>query len=410
MMILSLAWRNALRSKQRTLITAGMVLLGTALLVVALTWIDGLMGRMMEDTADQIGHVRVVNPEYAAREQLMPIYENLPDVAPLREAALAVPGVRGAWPVISLGVTVTAGEDIGDVFGLATGGDPEWMAEGLGLKGHLAAGGWFTGAPDEVLVGRVLANRTGVKVGDELRILGQTQDGSISPLLGRVVGIVNSGMQTLDQRVYLPLERMQWMADIPDGAVELLVYGDDFQRAGELAARVRAAPGMEEVHVDAWSEREPWAEMIGVVGAMRGFIISMVVLITALGVLNTMMMAVLERTNEIGVLRAMGMTRFGAVALIVIEGTAIAVLGGGLGVGLGAVGGWLLETYGITIGEDVAAQMEGMPMRSVLYGDLTGGTVARAFLLGLSMAFIGSLLPALRAASIEPVIAMRAKR
>ena len=175
-MVLGLAWRNALRNPQRTSITALMVVLGTALLVVGMTWTYGLTGRLMEEAADQMGHVRIVDPDYAAREQLMPLYENIPDADPVVEAVRKVPGVVGVWPLISAPVTVTAGEEIGDVFGLAVGADPEWLDHRMRLREyHTDAGAPPVSctfrADEDAVVSHVRAPLAGVKRVDMLQRL-----------------------------------------------------------------------------------------------------------------------------------------------------------------------------------------------------------------------------------------------
>jgi putative ABC transport system permease protein len=205
------------------------------------------------------------------------------------------------------------------------------------------------------------------------------------------------------------MERMQYMADLAGGATEILVYGEDRDAASDLAAAVAASPDLAGLKVQAWSDRDPWAGILGVAGFVQGILSVIIVFITALGVWNTMTMSVLERTGEIGVLRALGLTRIGAVFLFVFEALGIACLGGVVGVSLGSVGAWLLETYGVQLGDNVV-QNAPVPISTRMYGDLNGEIVITAFILGLIMAAIGSAIPAIRAASIQPVTAMRARR
>jgi putative ABC transport system permease protein len=210
----------------------------------------------------------------------------------------------------------------------------------------------------------------------------------------------------VDRQVLMPLDRMQWLTDIPDGATEVLVFGSVHEEVPAIASQLRGVPGLAGLTVQAWNEREPLGSMTQMVATTRFIIAFIVGLLAALGIWNTMTTSVLERTREIGVLRAMGLTRVGAVALFVFEALTIAVVGGVAGLALGAGPSWLLEKYGIRIGEQTAAQMS-MPIAETLYGQLTLSVVMTAFLLGLATAAVGSLLPALRAASIQPVSAMR---
>jgi putative ABC transport system permease protein len=404
-----LAARNTLRRRARTLFTLGMVTLSVALLMVALTWIGGIFGAMLSAATAMSGHVRLVDPAFAAREELMPLYENLPQVQPLVERVRTVPGVTAVEPRILTGVTVTVGEQIGDHFAMVVGASERYFREQLEADQKVVAGTWFSGAPDEVVMGRKVAREVGARIGDELVLVGSTQDGSLSSMRATVVGIVHGGSGLLDQQVFAPLEKVQWLVDIPDGAVEVLVYTADFNDAHLLAQRLRALPELSGLAVQAWSEREPWKTTLASVKGVQAVVVFIFVFLTALGIWNTMMMSVLERTHEIGVLRAMGLSRLGAVGLFVGEALAVALAGGLLGVALGLWPSWLLEVHGIRLGEQTTGNLA-IPVPEVMRGKLTAEIVFTSFGLGLLMALLGSLPPAFRAASIQPVTAMRTGR
>lgn len=402
-----LAVRNTLRRRARSLLTAGMVVFGVGALLVGLTWIRGASNSVMATAAALGGHVRVVTKEYAAREELLPLYENLPEARPLAERVAREPGVVAVEPRITTGVTVTVGEEIGEVFALAVGASERYFREQMRAKEKLMAGGWFTGAADEVVVGAKVAERTSAKVGDALVLVGATQDGSLSSVKARVVGIFRAG-NAMDQQVLLPIERVQELTDIPVGATELLVFGKDYQAGPALAAQLRAMPELGKLEVQSWSDREPWKTMAAGVQGIQSVIVLIFVLLASLGIWNTMTMSVLERTHEIGVLRAMGMSRLGTMRLFVGESLAIGVIGGLVGVLLGLYPAWLLATKGLHIGERTASST--VIGAETIYGDLSLNSVLTAFTIGLVMAVLGSIGPALRAASIQPVSAMRSGR
>jgi putative ABC transport system permease protein len=217
------------------------------------------------------------------------------------------------------------------------------------------------------------------------------------------VGIVQGANALVDQQAFLLFDKVEYMADI-QGATEVLVYGADRDDAAELGRAVQAA--FPEYAAQAWSD--PWAGLLTIAAVVQTILTGIIIFITALGVWNTMMMSVLERTGEIGVMRAMGLGRLGAVVLFVVEAVAIAVFGGGVGVGIGALGGARLERYGVQLGDQIV-QNSTFPIASRIYGDLNAEVVLSAFALGLLMAFFGSAVPALRAASIQPISAMRTR-
>jgi ABC-type lipoprotein release transport system permease subunit len=408
--LLRLAARNTLRHRARTLLTAGMVGVGVALLIVALSWLTGIYSKMLDDATAMAGHVRIVTREYAAREELHPLYENLHDVAPLVEVLERQPGVTSVQPRIGTGVTVTVGEEIGEVFALAVGAPEAYFTDHVKAPEQLDRGRWFQG-PGELVMGHRVARQAGAVLGDEVVLLGLTQDGSLSPVKGTLTGILRGGASFFDQQVFLPLEEVQWLTDIPDGALEVLVFGERYQDAGALARRLRGLPELEGLAVQGWNERDPWAGLMQVANTMQGIIVFFIVLLAALGILNTMMMSVLERTSEIGVLRAMGLRRTGVVGLFVFEALAIAVVGGLAGLVLGFGPAWLLQSRGVRLGEDLATSLSpDLPLAATVYGQVTGGILLGGFLLGLLTAVVGTVIPAIRAASVQPDVAMRTKR
>lgn len=406
MLLLRLAARNATRNVVRTSLTALIVVAGTAFLVIALSWMNGIFGSLTGTAAATSGHVRLAKAEYVKREDLLPLYENIPDVDAVVSKVAAVPGVEGAFPRITCGVTLTAGDEIGEVFGLAIGAPEAWYTDWLDLDAKIVDGRMMA-ADDEVVLGQTVADRVDAKVGTDLVILGQTQDGAMSPIKGHVVGIARAGNAMVDQEVFLTLARAQYMVDLDRGATEIVVYGAD--RSGAVDLRDAIAPLEPGLLVQAWSDREPWHTFVNTGEYIRAWLQGIIVFITALGVWNTMMMSVLERTGEIGVMRAMGLGRGGAVMLFVVEALAIAVIGGALGVAIGAVPAYYLEVYGVTLGDNVVQNMA-IPFSTRMHADLTVHVAVQAFLLALAMAVVGSAPPAYRAASIQPVAAMRAKR
>lgn len=404
-----LSLRNATRRRTRTLLTVGMVVSSVALLVVALSWLNGVFGALLNTATSVGGHVRVVTPEFAAREELLPLYENLPDTAPLSAVLEKQPGVTGVEPRIVTGVTVSVGEEIGDVFAPVIGASERYFRQRLQANEHIVAGKWFSGADDEAIAGAGLVNQLHAHVGDELVLLGVTQDGSLSPIKVRLVGVARLGGGTLDQQIFVPLDRARYLTDIPQGATELLVYTREFEDAAPLTEQLRKLPELKGLAVQAWSTREPWKSLSSTLRGVRNVIVIVIVFLTALGIWNTMMMSVLERTHEIGVLRALGLSRWGTVRMFVGEAITIAVSGGVLGVLLGLFPAWWLETHGIHVGARTAANA-GTVVAETVHGELTLNTLISALCLGILMAAAGSLIPALRAASVQPVAAMRTGR
>jgi putative ABC transport system permease protein len=401
------------------------VLLGCALLTIGLAWVLGIQGNFIDASVRANGHVRLVSDAYDKRERIQPLYENLPQTDALIERLSQVEGVRTVYPRIQVGVLASVGNEIGEVYGQIIGAPLPYFETILDLKPRVIDGTWFSAEPDnEALIGQALANTMGVVAGDEAIFIGQTQDGSPSPIKVTVVGVVDTGNGLFDKQVFVPLEKARWLTDIPEGAIELLLFGDNPPDARHIMARL--TPQLDEIARDAgltdiegqpagfamssWNTREPFASLLLFARIIMGAIAAIIVFITALGVLNTMLMSVLERTAEIGVLRAMGMKVHAVVLMFVLEALAISSIGGLLGAILGSGVALLMERYGVDLGSTASDLPDTIPANSTLYPDWSPEIALVAFGLGLVMAFIGSASPALRAARIQPVTAMRARR
>lgn len=408
MWLIRLALRNALRNTRRTALTATTILLGTALLTIGVSWVNGILGDMLDSVAGLLGEVRLVTPAYLEREALNPLYENIPQSGPV-VAALEAEGVR-AYPMIRTGAVVSVGEEIGEDFAIVLGAERAYFTEVLDLDQKLSAGSIPAELGQQCLIGSRLAQDLGAGPGAELLLLGQTQDGSLSPILATVAAVVEAGNAVGNRQVYLDLERARYMADIPEGALEILIYSDSaVQQSADLAARLRAVPALEPYAVQAWLERPPFNEFLPLINAVMGILIGSIVFIAALGVLNTMLMSVLERTAEIGVMRAMGLSGPAAVALFVLEAAGIGLIGAVLGAALGGLGATWMETHGLNMGDRVLKDIA-MPVSTTLYADFTPSVALGAVALGVLMAVLGALLPSVRAAGIQPVDAMRSRR
>lgn len=412
MLWIRLSIRNALRNLRRTLLTAGTVVIATALMTVIMAYMAGVFGTIINDFTAVSGHIRIVNKAFAEREALHPIYENIPSVDKVIKDVRAVPDVVDAEPRIQAGVVITANEEIGDDFTLVTGATQKYYKTHLQGPDSLAKGRWLSGKSKEVVLGRRLAAQLQAEIGDEILMLGQTQYGSMSPVTGKLVGLVG-GNAMLDQQAYLPLSELQWLTDIPEGALEIMVYAKGYEqsRLGPIVDRLRRLPALANMEVTAWHERDPWNGMLGVVNGIKAFIHFFIMFLAALAIFNTMSMSVMERTSEIGVMRAMGLSKPMTLLLFLVESVCIGLLGSTIGAVFGSVGAWYLQTFGVTLGEEVTSKIgSSFPMKATVYADLNMNTIITAVILGIVIAIMGAMLPALRASSIQPVRAMRARR
>lgn len=406
-MLFAIAWRNLGRHARRSFITALAMAVGVALCMGSIALSDGIFQQVAHVMVDQaLGHVQVHHPDWPTRKRAE---DTQPGAAALVAALEGRPGVVGVTgrlvtAVLVGGPSTSAGARV-------LGVDPRRESAVSGLDRLVASGVPLGAAPGrEVLLGVELARSIGVGVGDEVVFVGQGASGSIANDLFRVVGLVRTGSTLADRSgAWVHLADLQAFLELPDQVHEVLILGTD---AGESAAlRAAVAPVVPPGRLlRTWEEASPVTARLmalqdGGAVLMLGFVFS----VAALGVLNTMLMSVFERTRELGVLRAIGMSPGRVMGLVLAE----ALLLGGLAAGLGLVLGGAVDAYlvhvGIdfSVGEGKGLSWSGIQMDPVIRGAVRWQGVALTLGAVLGVSLLAAVWPAWRAARLRPVDAMR---
>jgi len=263
--------------------------------------------------------------------------------------------------------------------------------------------------PPGVVLGRRLAKVLRATVGDRIFLVGQTLDGASTDVEVKVRGILHTGTETYDRRVYLHIADLQRFIRLPERVHEIaaVLRASALARATRIAANLRAKGLPPGVVVQSWSEIRP--DMRRLIDASRGASLLMaliIMLVAVIGVVNTMLMSVFERTREFGVLKAIGMSGARILSLIVIETLILAAMAALVGTLLGAGLDLYLLHYGINL-TGMSASFGGVSIDPIMRAAFTvEGLVAPASILLVSC-LIASLYPALRAARLRPAVGMR---
>lgn len=250
-----------------------------------------------------------------------------------------------------------------------------------------------------------LARGLGVQPGDDLTLLTTTKEGAINALAVEVRGIWESGEKAYDDRfLKAPIPEIQRLLD-NEGEVQSIVVLLD--KTGHTAVvRDRIAALLKERGFDL--EMNTWEDLALRYHQVRQLFMNIfkvmtliVSAIVVLGIANTMMMAIFERTREIGTVMALGTHRRGVISMFVLEGITLGVIGGAIGLALGIVLARVISSYGIPMpppGSTRGFTAQILPVPEVL---------AQAFRLSLLTAVLSSLYPAWRASRLNVVEALR---
>jgi len=264
--------------------------------------------------------------------------------------------------------------------------------------------------PPGVIIGSSLAKVLSVKEGDPLFISAATDDGATESVFLEVSGIYQTGTQLHDRhRAYLHIADLRRLLHSNETAHEVSLSLDTSEGSTLAARALESQLSDEQLLVRAWDEVRPdiaqMLKMNDVGTAIMSFIIFFV---ATLGVVNTMLMAVFERTRELGMLKAIGMSNRRIVALIVLESLLLVLLASLVGVGLGL----LLDAHLVYKGLDLSGltggiSIGGIGVNPVIYGVITlKGVLLPVAVLGTTC-LIASLYPAIRASRMQPAVGMR---
>lgn len=404
--ILTLAWRNIWRNRRRTLI--GMSAIGVGLFLVI--FYSGLVGGMMADSKHQLdnaglGHIEIYARGFRPRRDVGSVMTDLP---PEGQGLALPPGAQIGTRVLARGLATSArGNEPVQVLGV------DWPREEL-LSAHLRqlTAGALPAASDErgVLVGEQLARRLALKVGSKLRLMVQRADADMGADLYRVRGIFHSIAPAIGQRqVYVSQAAARGLLGLGHNTSHQVVIQLDDPRAAELVApRLQAALG-QRFEVLTWGELLPVLKRMealtnNVVFALAFF----VYLLVGLGVLNTMLMSVLERTREFGVLLALGTRPARVIEVVLAESFWMATLAVGFGALLGGLLTWHFSHAGMQIiGSGESFQMEGAIISSLVKTRFSPAEIGKAAAFVYLMALVVGLYPASRITRLQPAEALR---
>ena len=256
-------------------------------------------------------------------------------------------------------------------------------------------------------MGDILAKNLGVKVGSKLTMLGSARDGSVAADVLTVVGVYHSGVPDLDRTI--PLARAQETFGMEGDANTIVLGGPSLGAVNRALPALRAVGQRNGVSVRDWQAMEPaMRDAIDLKYATSMLFYASLVIVVAFIILNTLLMSVLERTREFGMLLALGMRSGQIGAMVWIELLSLALLGSAIGVAVGAAVTLWLQSVGIVMPIDPKLMAQfGVPSQALSGADGVQRCFAGPGALLLTI-LVGGLVPYFRVARLTPAIAMRA--
>lgn len=407
-----LGWRNLWRNSRRSLITIASIASAFTFLIAMCGLMEGMKQQLLSNgTGLLMGHVQIYDTAYLPDRNL---YDTLgkekgaPWPALISRLEREETILAAAPRIYAFGLLSTGNRSAGArILGI----DPEKEMGVTTLLQNLESGdGHLVSGTRSILLGLLLARELEASVGAEIALVTQGADGSLANDLYQVSGILRTGLNQLDQSLAI-LHRgdlQELLVLPPDRIHEIVIRSENPLLADDLARQLASLNEFLDMSVRSWGDQSPQLkEYVGLTEAAASFMITLVGLFAALGVLNTMLMAVFERSREIGLLNSLGMAPHHIVLCILVESLFL----GMMGLASGMVTGGVLMSYLSTHGWDLSQWTGELSMLNSRIDPVlrTAWDWKLVFYsaLGLTISvFVATLLPAWRAARLSPVKAL----
>lgn len=403
-MIFSVAWRNIWRNKVRSLVVIAAVAIG----LYAGIWSSAFMKGMVVQRIDKVintelSNIQVHNPDFRKTSEFSNF---IPGGNSLAEEIRKFDHVKGVSNRIIIQSMASSAETAAGV--LILGIDPEQERQVTNLHTKIFDGEYFEGVKkNPVVIGKKLAEKLNVKVRSKIVITAQDLDNNIMSGAFRVAGIFNTNNNIYDEsRVFVRYSDIQNLTLFPDGAGhEIAISLDDNEFLDPVQTRIlEAGNGLEVLN---WKELSPEMSYMTESMDLYMYIFIIIILLALLfGIINTMLMVVMERTKEIGMLMAIGMNKARIFMMIVLESILLSLVGGLLGILMGVVVAKVRSNHPIDL-STWAAGYEALGYDAFVYLDLQPDLLLNVTVLVILTGIVAALYPAYKALKNDPADALR---
>ena len=404
-MIPILAWRNIWRSRTRSLVVISAVALGIWALLLLLGFSQGMIASYIESAIEnQTSHIQIHNKDFQKDKEVKYIIE---DSDRLMNALAKDENVENTTlRSLSMGMIATAK----GARGVAIRGiNPIEEAKISRLDTKIIDGEYLSDkGRNSIIIGKSLAEKLKTKLRKKVVLTFQDVDNNQIQAAFRVTGIYTMGNAKIDEAfVYVRNSDLNRLLGIEKGGHEIAILANDIDDVELVTASAKSEVDTQKIAVEPYYVISPELNLFNEqMSSSTGIITAIIMLALIFGIINTMLMAVLERTKELGMLMAIGMNKGKVFLTIVFETLLLSMIGAPIGMLLG----WLTIMTTNRTGIDLTSYQKGLEqfnMSGMVYPSLTPDTYVTVAFAVFITALLASIYPARKAVKLRPVEAMR---
>ena len=408
MFFLKMAFKNLTRYKRRTLITA--LIIAFAILIYIM--IEGLMLGMTQMSFDNIinlesGHLQVADQSYWEDRKELPLKNLIIPSAELENKIKETEGFEAMTERLNFAVNLNNGIDELPVTGV--GIDLKKDSTVFELEQYLVEGRMPRQGSSEIIMGAKLAELMEFKSGDYAVMLIRTEEKTFNTIDGEIVGLFNTPHPSLNEsNVFLPLSTAQDRLNIENKISHYVVRLEDQDQA--VAAAESLSESLESpFKAYSWKDAaRSLVTMIEMQDIETQVVLAVILTLAAVGIINTVILSALERMEELGMMKALGMHEREIVYTFMGEAAGIGFIGGIMGIIMGIIGLAIFNINGIDMSTITAGgdMNYGFPLTGTIYAGWEINSFVFVFFYGVAISVLASVFPALWAARKDPVKAI----
>lgn len=404
-MLFKIAWRNIWRNPTRSMVVIFSLAIGIWATVFILAVSDSLHAESLKEGIEyKYGHLQIHSKAYKKRAEFG---NTIPNGMSLLEVIKKDPEVKAATArILTAGMIASAGYSSNiQIRGVM----PEEEEATTLLKTRLSRGDYLDiQKRNPIIIGEKLAQKLKVDVGKKVVLTFETPSADLVSTTFKVVGIYEvTNTRDEETMVYLKLEDLTRLAGIPISANEIVVKVKDMKSLNNYITKLSGRQNNSELIIEDWETAAPDMAMVSDMIYQMDIIVTVIVLLVlAFGIVNTMLMSVLERFKELGILMAVGMNRLKIFSMIVLETIFLSLAGGIGGMLLGFLTIQLTYQTGINL-RLFSEGLSGWGFKELVHPELETRVYVVITLIVIITAILASFYPAIRALSLNPSEAIR---
>ena len=404
--MLKIAFRNCLRNRKRTLLTAMAVFISIWVIVVIVALCDSMITDTLVNTREySSGEIRVREKLYTEYEEMMPLQYFIPDVDKKIEKIKAIKSVTNAYAHSSIYLSLYHNGTLKTVKSVGVDITSSPFIKGKDVK--ITAGSMIEKGEKAVLVTSKLLSAYSLEVGDNITLVSKTATGGTNGATFKIKGEVSYNSSDLGgELIVMPIEELSKLSRMEGGALEILIRTDEenLLKTQEEVVKVLSDDSLE---VETWHSTAIFYAMLPLYDVMYLVIEILFFFVASTLIFNTLMMSVMERGREISTMVALGFERKKVRFLFILEGFMISLLGAIVGFILSMLTMWIVSITGINIDMLGGAGVSGWGFSKVLYFEVNTPLAIGISLVALIISTFASFLATGRIKKIEVADALR---